>query len=102
MTTKKETDDKLYSWDELYDAATDKPCGSLELKAKDAARWETRAFAMEQGFGDLELEECPEDCVEYYSDKFGLLFNERGYIVAHNLTQPPSNQQDVDGKEGVL
>lgn len=27
---------------------------------------------------------------------------ERGYIVAHNLTQPPSNQQDVDGKEGVL
>lgn len=74
----------LYTWDDLYERADDKCFGSPELQAKDTARWEVRNFAMEQGCNDLENEECPEDFVEDYCKKFGILFDEKGNILSYD------------------
>lgn len=72
----------LYTWDDLYKRADDKCCGSPELQAKDTARWEVRDFAIRQGCDDLENKECPEDYVENYCNRFGILFDEKGYIAS--------------------
>lgn len=71
-----------YTWYDLYDRADDTAYGEDTLKAKDEARWQVRCFAMEEhGEEDLEEAECPEDEVDYYCDKYNILFDENGNIV---------------------
>lgn len=43
-----------------------------------------RCLALERGEADLEEAECPEDEVEYYSNKYSILFDEDGHIVDQN------------------
>ena len=70
------------TWDEIYKAADGKACGSFELKRKDTARYEVICF-VEDNFGiNLEAEcEIVEDGIDYYVDKYGILFDEEGKIV---------------------
>ena len=72
---------KKYSWDDLYKRADNAACGEDTLKSKDEARYQVRHFAMELGYEDLEMAECPEDEVEWYCDKYNILFDENGNII---------------------
>lgn len=72
---------KKYTWDDLYDRADGAACGEDTLEAKDEARWQVRCFAMEHGEEDLEEAGCPEDEVDYYCNKYNILFNENGSII---------------------
>ena len=75
---------KKYTWNEIYAAAEGCGCGESGLKAKDNARENVRCFALERGEADLEKAECPEDEVEYYCDKYSILFDVDGHIVDQN------------------
>lgn len=73
---------KKYTWDDLYKKADGAACGESALKAKDEARWQVRCFAMEEHEEeDLEEAECPEDEVDWYCNKYNILFDENGNIV---------------------
>ena len=72
---------KKYTWDEIYQRADGCCFGEDNLKAKDNARENVRWLALELGEDDLEKEECPEDEVDYYCDKYNILFDENGHIV---------------------
>ena len=72
---------KKYIWDEIYERADGCCFGEDNLKAKDNARENVRCLALEYGEGDLEEAECPEDEVDYYCDKYNILFDENGHIV---------------------
>lgn len=72
---------KKYTWDEIYKRADGCCFGEDNLKAKDNARENVRWLAIEYGEDDLENAECPEDEVDYYCDKYSILFDENGHIV---------------------
>lgn len=72
---------KKYTWDEIYEAADGCCFGENNLKVKDNARENVRCLALEYGEDDLENAECPEDEVDYYCDKYNILFDENGHIV---------------------
>lgn len=72
---------KKYTWDEIYKRADGCCFGEDNLKAKDNARENVRWLAIEYGEDDLENAECPEDEVDYYCDKYNILFDENGHIV---------------------
>lgn len=72
---------KKYTWDEIYKRADGCCFGEDNLKAKDNARENVRWLAIEYGEDDLEKAECPEDEVDYYCDKYNVLFDENGHIV---------------------
>lgn len=72
---------KKYTWDEIYKRADGCCFGEDNLKAKDNARENVRWLALEWGEDDLEKAECPEDEVDYYCDKYNILFDENGHIV---------------------
>lgn len=74
-----------YTWNDLYNRADGAACGERTLKAKDNARCEVRNFAIEYGEDDLEKAECPEDMVDYYCDKYGILFDEDGNILPKEI-----------------
>lgn len=74
-------ENKKYTWNDLYKRADGAACGQDTLKAKDIARYQVRCFAMECGNEDLEKAECPEDEVNWYCNKYNILFNENGNIV---------------------
>lgn len=75
---------KKYTWDEIYAAAEGCGCGENGLRAKDNARENVRCLALEHGETDLEEAECPEDEVEYYCNKYSILFDVDGHIVDQN------------------
>ena len=72
---------KKYTWDEIYQRADGCCFGEDNLKAKDNARENVRWLALEFGEDDLEKAECPEDEVDYYCNKYNILFDENGHIV---------------------
>lgn len=72
---------KKYTWDEIYQRADGCCCGEDKLNAKDNARENVRWLALEWGEDDLEKAECPGDEVDYYCDKYNILFDENGHIV---------------------
>ena len=72
---------KKYTWDEIYQRADGCCFGEDTLNAKDNARENVRWLALEWGEDDLEKAECPEDEVDYYCDKYNILFDENGHIV---------------------
>lgn len=72
---------KKYTWDEIYQRADGCCFGEDNLNAKDNARENVRWLALEWGEDDLEKAECPEDEVDYYCDKYNILFDENGHIV---------------------
>lgn len=57
----------------------------IRIDLKDNARENVRWLALEYGEEDLEEAECPEDEVEYYCDKYNILFDEMGHIVEENM-----------------
>ena len=69
------------TWDDLYNAATEKGFGDIELKAKDEARHQVRNFVMELGALDPEEDECPEEAVESYCDLLNIRFDTSGNII---------------------
>jgi len=77
---------KRYTWDDLYEMADDKPCGSAELKAKDKARHQIRCRIMDSAMHDIEDDECPEDSIDdwlrFGYEQFGrhLMFDDAGNI----------------------
>lgn len=70
-----------YTWNDLYTRADGAACGEDTLKAKDNARWQVREFVIDQEDKDLEEAECPEDEVDWYCDKYNILFYKEGYII---------------------
>lgn len=72
---------KKYTWDEIYQRADGCCFGEDNLNAKDNARENVRWLALKWGEDDLEKAECPEDEVDYYCDKYNILFDENGHIV---------------------
>lgn len=72
---------KEYTWDDLYKRADGAACGESTLKAKDEAREQVRYFILELDDMDIENEECPEDAVEYYCNKYSIRFDEKGNII---------------------
>ena len=72
---------KKYTWDEIYKRADECCFGEDNLNVKDNARENVRCLALEYGEEDLEKAECPEDEVDYYCDKYNILFDENGHIV---------------------
>lgn len=72
---------KKYTWDEIYQRADGCCFGEDNLNAKDNARENVRWLALEWGEDDLEKAECPEDEVDYYCNKYNILFDENGHIV---------------------
>ena len=72
---------KKYTWDEIYQRADGCCFGEDNLNAKDNARENVRWLALEWGEDDLEKAECPKDEVDYYCDKYNILFDENGHIV---------------------
>ena len=74
--------------DEIYEAADGKACGEWELKRKDTARYEVVCF-VEDNFGiNLETEcENVEEEIDYYVEKYGIVFDEEGKIVDHFLVE---------------
>lgn len=76
---------KNYTWDDIFCRADGAVFGEPALKAKDEARWQVRGLAMERGYGDLDKEECPEEWVEEYCNKWNLVFDDRGNIINENV-----------------
>ena len=76
------------TWDEIYEAADGKACGEWELKRKDTARYEVVCF-VEDNFGiNLETEcENVEEEIDYYAEKYGIIFDEEGKIVDRFLVE---------------
>ena len=76
------------TWDEIYEAADGKACGEWELKRKDTARYEVICF-VEDNFGiNLETEcENVEEEIDYYVEKYGIVFDEEGKIVDRFLVE---------------
>ena len=72
---------KNYSLAEICNNAANKPHLSPELKAKDEARFQANQYAMEHGEPDAESFDCPEEQIEYYSDKFNLFFDINGNLI---------------------
>lgn len=72
--------DGKYTWDEIYQRADGCCFGEDNLNAKDNARENVRWLALEWGEDDLEKAECQEDEVDYYCDKYNILFDENGHI----------------------
>lgn len=75
------------TWNEIYEAADGKACGEWELKRKDTARYEVIGF-VEENFG-INIEECEivEDEIDYYVEKYGIVFDEEGKIVDRFLVE---------------
>lgn len=76
------------TWDEIYEAADGKGYGEWELKRKDTARYEVVDF-VEENFGiNLETEcENVEEEIDYYVDKYGIVFDEEGKITDRLLVE---------------
>lgn len=72
---------KKYTWDDLYKRADGAACGEPTLKTKDEAREQVRCFVLDLDSIDIENEECPEDTVEYYCNKYSIRFDEKGNII---------------------
>lgn len=81
------------TWNEIYEAADGKGYGDWELKRKDIARYEVVGF-VEENFGiNLEVEcekgliDSVENEIEYYIEKYGIVFDEEGKIVDRFLVE---------------
>lgn len=71
------------TWEDIYNRAIDKGCGSPELRAKDEARWQITQIMLEQGINPDEAD-CPEECIEDFmnDDVRDYLFDENGNLVS--------------------
>ena len=76
------------TWNEIYEAADGKACGEWELKRKDTARYEVVCF-VEDNFGiNLETEcENVEEEIDYYVEKYGIIFDKEGKIIDRFLVE---------------
>lgn len=75
----------MYTWNEIYENAIDKACGSSELRAKDEARFQVRNLTIDLGVPPLDESEVPEDVVEDYFKSLNIKFDECGNIVSLEL-----------------
>ena len=73
------------TWDEIYEAADGKACGEWELKRKDTARYEVIDFVKENFGIDIEKCEIVEDEIDYFVEKYGIVFDEEGKIVDQKM-----------------
>ncbi len=78
---------ELFSWNNIYEKAMDASFGDPELKAKDTARWQVRYLALEIGEEDPELNEIPEESIEYYCEKYNVLFDKYGNIRKYEVNE---------------
>ena len=76
------------TWNDLYTLADGSVFGSVELDAKDEARFQVKALAISFGAPCLDEEECPEDAVETYCKTLHIRFDIRGNIIG--ITLPAS------------
>lgn len=74
-------DDQYLTWDEIYTLADGSACGSQALKRKDAARYAADCVAVDNGYGDPEMAEIPEEVIETVCNKEGLLFDLNGNLA---------------------
>lgn len=89
------------TWDEIYERAEDKPCGSDELNAKDEARFEVGSLVMEKENYDIETAEIPEEEVEYYCDLYDIRFDEDGKISSYKIKQGKENRVRCECRECI-
>lgn len=83
-----------FTWNALYTRALDSACGEPALKAKDEARFQVRELVMKEfGLPDLEKEECPEDKIQDYCEKFNIRFDEKGNIIHHDKPSKPVGKE---------
>lgn len=74
-----------FTWDELYDRAENSAFGSLELKAKDEARYQLGAIIEKEEGYDIEKCESPEEEIDQFLKKHGTgryLFDDSGNLVS--------------------
>ena len=57
-------ENKLYTWDEIYERAIDTVCGSPELRAKDEARFQLEEIINRVKGYDINTCECPEEEID--------------------------------------
>ena len=56
----------LHTWNDLYERADDKACGSPELRAKDEARWQLQEIIFLKEKVDIEEYESPEEAIDIF------------------------------------
>lgn len=94
----------LYSWDALYERATDKPFGSNELSAKDEARNQLRDEIMiKRGF-DIEECESPEEEIETFlsEENVSYYFDENGNMVKLRFDRDKSLKAYIENRINAL
>ncbi|MCR5453163.1 MAG: hypothetical protein K6F00_11105 [Lachnospiraceae bacterium] len=73
------------TWDEIYANAENCGYGSDELTAKDNARWEVGNLVYKKIGVDIEEEECPEEEVDDYVERWDIKFDKEGHIVSYKI-----------------
>ena len=73
------------TWDEIYENADGKACGSDELDAKDEARYQVGQLVLDELGIDIEESEIPEEEVDFYVEKWNIIFDEEGNIVNYEI-----------------
>lgn len=68
------------TWDEIYKAADGCACGDENLVRKDNARYSVVCFIQDVLNINIESAECPEEEIDYYTEKFDISFDEDGNI----------------------
>lgn len=73
-----------YTWDEIYNNALNSPFLSMELGAKDEARYQLSSLIMHETERNVSACECPEEEIENFlwEREKPVLFDERGNIVS--------------------
>lgn len=72
-------------WDEIYKNADGMACGSDELDAKDEARYQVGQLVLDELGIDIEKSEIPEEKVDFYAEKWNIIFDKEGNIVNYEI-----------------
>ena len=74
------------TWDEIYERADGAGYGEPELEAKDEARHQVACIMRDFGFPDPDEDECPEERIENFCDRYNVTFDERGNICTPDFS----------------
>lgn len=90
------------TWDEIYNLADGKGYGDFELERKDNARYDVVCF-VEDNFGfNLENErdkgviESVEEWIDYYVDKYEIVFDDYGHIIKHKEINASDKEKEIE------